>query len=363
VASRNLTSQELVRAAAHNHRAWFRRGARGAGGSIEIVGGADLMIDGRHGTVPFPARVTDLDAIMDRIRAAGLRQVGWWSTEADVTLGTSLVARGFGWGWQPHWMARKLEPLPDPLPAHSVARSEPPYAGDLPYAPNRPDSPCTIGLGVRIDGTTVGYVAINPWHRIAGIYSMGVSAAHRRQGIGRALTVAACRLAAEQGCTYAVLNATEDGERLYSTLGFESRGWGQSWWWFPGAIPTPRQTAIAEAIGHGELDKLRALKPTVRELTTRLPGDTSPLRLAVIADQLDTADWMLDRAPKLASSRFEPFGGTLLHLAVEWERPELIKLALARGVDPTVRDRAFNGTPFGWAQHFEHADLTALLAP
>jgi ribosomal protein S18 acetylase RimI-like enzyme len=326
-----------------------------------MVGGADLMIAGRYGTVPFPARVTDLDAVMARIRTAGLRQVGWWSTDADVTLGTSLVARGFGWGWQPHWMARPLEQVPDPPPAHSVTSSEPPYADDLPYAPERADPPGMFGLGIRIDGTTVGHVAINLWHGIAGIYSMGVSAAHRRQGIGRALTVAACRLAAERGCTYAVLNATDDGEGLYRTVGFESHGWGQSWWWFPGALPTPRQTAIAEAIGHGELDELRALKPTVRELTTRLPGDTSPLRLAVIADQLDTAGWMLDRAPKLASSRFEPFGGTLLHLAVEWERPELIKLALHRGVDPTVRDRAFKGTALGWAQHFEHADLAALL--
>ncbi len=104
--SGSLTSQELVRAAARNHRAWFRRGAGAAGGSIEMVGGADLMIVGRHGTVPFPARVTDLDAILTRIRAAGLMQVGWRSTEPDMTLGTSLVARGFGWGWQPYWMAR-----------------------------------------------------------------------------------------------------------------------------------------------------------------------------------------------------------------------------------------------------------------
>ena len=48
--------------------------------------------------------------------------------------------------------------------------------------------------------------------------------------------------------------------------------------------------------------------------------------------------WLLDRVPDLATLRFEPYQGTLLHLAAEWGRYQIASLALARGADPGVRD-------------------------
>jgi ribosomal protein S18 acetylase RimI-like enzyme len=83
----------------------------------------------------------------------------------------------------------------------------------------------------------VGQVVVNPWRGIAGIYDMGVVPSHQRQGIGRALTLAACRLGRELGCTHAVLNATGEGEPLYRAVGFESLGMGQTWWLHPGSCP------------------------------------------------------------------------------------------------------------------------------
>jgi len=64
----------------------------------------------------------------------------------------------------------------------------------------------------------------------AGIYDMGVAEAERRRGIGRALTRAALELARAQGCAFATLNATHDGELLYGTVGFRSVGVAQTWW-------------------------------------------------------------------------------------------------------------------------------------
>src|SRR6202042_283437 len=132
---------------------------------------------------------------------------------------------------------------------------------------------------------------------------------------------------------------------LYRATGFRSLGWGQTWWWFPGPEPTARQTALAEAIGNGDLEALAMLAPSRPEPRPRFPGATSPLRLAVLTHQLAAARWMLERAPALTKQRFEPFGGTFLHLAVDSGSAEFVKLGLAHGVDPNVRDRAFNGTP------------------
>jgi GNAT superfamily N-acetyltransferase len=247
-------------------------------------------------------------------------------------------------------MALDLTRVPEPDPRHTVDMGHIEIPAAMPYGGD-PDAPPAMHLSISLDGAVAGHAAMNPWRGIAGIYSMGVDPAHRRTGIGRALTVAACRMAVEQGCTHATLNATGEGELLYRAVGFRSLGWGQTWWYRRGPEPTPRQVALAEAIGFGDVAALGRLGPTAAELAEPLPGDTSPLRLAVITDRLESARWMLDRAPALVRRRFEPFGGTLLHLAVEWDRPELARLALERGADPEARDRTYRGTPLEWVEH------------
>src|SRR5438445_12558856 len=87
-----------------------------------------------------------------------------------------------------------------------------PYPDDLPWASSLPDPPRLRHLAVRRGGATVGHVLVNPSRGAAGIYAMGVVPQARRQGIGRALTMAAWLLGRELGCDYAVLNATSEGE-------------------------------------------------------------------------------------------------------------------------------------------------------
>jgi ribosomal protein S18 acetylase RimI-like enzyme len=344
-----MDAAALIRAAAANHRSWFRRLARARGGRVERAGGVDLIVDDRAATMAFP-RTRRVEVAVARIRELGLREASCWTTSPDPDLGTRLVARGFGWGWQPHWMALDLAHQPDPDPRHTVATGFAAIPSAVPYGGD-PDAPPAVHVSVSVDGVVAGHAAVNPWRGVAGIYSMGVDPARRRKGIGRALTIAACRIAAEQGCTHATLNATDEGELLYRAVGFESLGRGQTWWYSPGPEPTPRQVALAEAIGFGDVAALAALDPGPAELAEPFPGDTSPLRLAVVTDRIDAARWMLDRAPSLVRRRFEPFGGTLLHLAVEWDRPELARLGLERGADPNARDRTFRGTPLQWVEH------------
>jgi hypothetical protein len=53
--------------------------------------------------------------------ARRLRSLSWWSLHPDTELGVRLLARGFAWGWEPHWMALDLARLPEEESPHPVA--------------------------------------------------------------------------------------------------------------------------------------------------------------------------------------------------------------------------------------------------
>ena len=75
----------------------------------------------------------------------------------------------------------------------------------------------------------------------------------------------------------------------------------------------------------------------------------------------EIADWILARSPGLVSAPVEPRGGTLLHVAVEWDDEALVRVALAHGADPKARDRGWLGTPLNWADAMGRPALAALL--
>jgi hypothetical protein len=173
-----LDRATLLRATAANHRAWHRRCAAVAGGGIERCDGVDIVFAGGGGTIAFPrsrARSRErLDEAMRRAHRLALRTMACWSLDEDRVLGTLLVARGFEWGWQPHWMALDLAQLPDEESEHAVVTAQGGHPRALPYASSRPDPPAARHLAVRRRGQTVGHVLVNPWRGYAGIYDMGV---------------------------------------------------------------------------------------------------------------------------------------------------------------------------------------------
>ena len=169
----NAADESLLQAVAENHRVWFRRIVAAEGREVVDVGGTDLF-PGREAMV-FPEAEVDVDALMAEIRARECPGVGCWSLSADPGLGTRLVARGFGWGWRPHWMAIDLEHASDRVPPTGfvVEPAAPPYARTLPYAPAGPEPRGGFRLGVRLREKMIGQVAVNPWNGVAGLYSMG----------------------------------------------------------------------------------------------------------------------------------------------------------------------------------------------
>ena len=54
---------------------------------------------------------------------------------------------------------------------------------------------------------------------------------------------------------------------------------------------------------------------------------------------------------------------TALHAAVEAGDEPMVRALLRLGADPNLHDERFDATPLGWAQHFGHDDLVALLEP
>lgn len=336
----------LLRATAANHRSWFRRRSDRP---VERGGEINLFVTGREGAIAFPSRRTRAAVTwaLERARVLELATLSCWSLNEDKSLGTLLIARGFEWGWAPHWMALDLDRVPDGELGHPVLSG--PRQGAQVFA-------------VR-DGTrNVGGVIVNVWRGIAGIYDMGVRPKYRRRGIGRALTLAACRFARERGCTHAVLNATPEGELLYRTVGFETLGDGRTWWRHPGARTTPRQAALVEAIGFGDLEALEALHPTPAELERPIGGAGPPLTITALTGQPAVTDWILARRPDLISKDLGSPGYMLLHAAAEWDAPEVAAVALAHGADPFVRDGTWNGTALGWAEHFGRERIKAILS-
>jgi hypothetical protein len=235
---------ELIRAAARNHTSWMTRAAEATGGAV--VRTKDLTwtapAPGGEAMLLFPKGTTSaaaLDEMIADVRERGARGIGCWATglEPFDDLAERLMERDFEWGWQPHWMAIDLArlPLDDEDPRVSLADEVPEYDGYgaalLTLARARPQR--SWHALARVDGAFAG----RAWAHVdedelgsAGIYDVDVWRRHRRRGIGRAVTLAVCRAAADAGARVATLNATGEGELLYRALGFRSLGLGQTWW-------------------------------------------------------------------------------------------------------------------------------------
>ncbi|MFD9053214.1 GNAT family N-acetyltransferase [Streptomyces zaomyceticus] len=74
----------------------------------------------------------------------------------------------------------------------------------------------------RLDGEAVGTALMLEAHGVAGIYVVTTSEAHRRQGIGAALTTAALRAGQERGLRVGTLQASPLGASVYRRMGFEN---------------------------------------------------------------------------------------------------------------------------------------------
>jgi ribosomal protein S18 acetylase RimI-like enzyme len=413
----DATAARLERAAAQNHRAWWTASARAdEHGEVHRSSGLTWIATPHEVTVAFPALPASsageaLDLLVAEWRRRAPASVGCWSLTPTRPrdLGARLAARGFEWGWRPHWMALERDSLPadglipDGLTVSVDDDGDWGEMTDLPYynvrdvaklrnlARARPRRMWHVAG--RLDGQIVGhalvYVTTGPLG-VAGIYSVGVLPDQQNRGIGKAVSLAACRIGHDLGCHWAVLNSAAD--HLYERIGFRHVGWGQTWWMHGSVIaaapPTQDQIAFAEAVGRGDAARLSALARqggVPLGLDAPLHNGMTPMALAVSARQPAAADWLAvhgatldvlhawdlgwrDRVPALLAAspglvdrRTGPLSLTPLHEAAARGDLDLTRALLAAGPDLTIRDAGFHATSLGWARHFRRDGIAALI--
>jgi GNAT superfamily N-acetyltransferase len=165
-----------------------------------------------------------------------VRIVGaWLSPETDAT---ALETVGFERGWEPWWMAAKLDLIRDPDdPRAAVSAHVPEYGpnGQRLLSLARGERPRAWHALARIEGEFAGRAWTLIVGDVAGVYDMEVWPQFQRRGLGRALLRTVCAAARVGGARRAVLNATPAGERLYSAEGFVHVGRGITYWHHLGA--------------------------------------------------------------------------------------------------------------------------------
>jgi GNAT superfamily N-acetyltransferase len=190
----------------------------------------------------FPARLEPgaVERILAWSEEAGVRTVGCWTSGLgdDERVRDILEPRGFTEGWQPHWMYARL-PLEAAAPDARIEEvTEVPDYDEygqtlLEMTRVRPRDRRSWHYVAREDGKLAGMIWLHTTDMApgrAGLFDIYVNPDMRRRGVGSALTAAACAHATELGCLEVTLNATLEGERLNSALGFRTLGHGRTWW-------------------------------------------------------------------------------------------------------------------------------------
>jgi GNAT superfamily N-acetyltransferase len=215
---------------------WYASCARVAGGATWTDEGLawSWLAHERSLMLMFPTTIAPAALARGVARGAeqGVTIVGAW-LGLDVDPGP-LAAAGFERGWSPWWMSAPLAAVAGPADDRVSIEDGPPEHDDpadrdllaLTRARPRRD----WHAAARVDGRLAGRAWSHRAGALAGIFDMVVWPKFRRRGLGTGLMRAVCAEAAAAGAGHAVLNATADGERLYSTLGFERLGDGITWW-------------------------------------------------------------------------------------------------------------------------------------
>ncbi|MGW5430500.1 GNAT family N-acetyltransferase [Streptomyces sp. NPDC004059] len=86
----------------------------------------------------------------------------------------------------------------------------------------RPDASKIVRVTGRLDGEAIGTACMFDAHGVAGIYVVTTAEAHRRQGIGAALTAAALRAGRERGARTGTLQASSLGVPVYRHMKFQT---------------------------------------------------------------------------------------------------------------------------------------------
>lgn len=412
----NATSAQLQQAAANNHCELFCMSALALDGEVKINNGLTWTYCGANNEcmIPFPSLDENnagaaLDEMMAYYRAHPPKSAGCWSLAPSqpADLEIRLLSRGFQPGWKPCWMALDLETIKTDfaalaglqIRADNTASTENienlPYAGNsgavsielMQARPERAQRFLAVFKGEIVGQSCIFFSTGN--YAVAGIYNVGVVPEARKQGIGKAVVIAACLYAKEQGYRYAVLNGT--GRRMYEQVGFQWIGNGLTWWLMNKEYrinpPTQNQVALAEAVGKGDITALHQLSSlfSADDLNTPIANGMTLMQLSVHCRQTHSAEWLLQHGANYTvldawdfgwkdlaisllktdheqvNKRYGDHQATLLHIAAERDDITLAQLVLSAKPDLEIKDKIYDGTALDWAQHLRRNTIVELI--
>jgi hypothetical protein len=178
---------------------------------------------------------------------------------------------------------------------------------------------------------------------------------------------------------------------MYQQIGFEWISNGITWWLmnpdFLRNPPSKKEIAISEAVGMGKISALEILfsDMTTEDINKPIRNDMSWIQLAVYCHQQEAAEWLvnhgveysvldawdlgwkekaailLQKNPDLVNQKYGNWQITLLHAAAERKDTALAKLALLAKPDLDAKDKTYNGTALGWAEHLGSITIAALI--
>ncbi len=375
----DASPRQLEEAAAFNHTSLFKQEAEALGGKFVTTGRLSWTSGTRQSPsmVPFPDLTSEeageqLDALIAFYLKYPPKGAGCWSLTpaSPVDLGARLLARGFQPGWRPRWMGLDLlrvqthHPAPKGLEIEIDNMISLDSVKELPYAQVVIPSIAKAELPGqwtrfiarwkgKIVGHSVVFLSMGPYGA-AGIYHVGVVPRARSIGIGKAVTLAACLYAREKGYRYAVLNSTDAGRRTYEQLGFVTVGEGFTWWLITDRLLAhPNGMTLMQLAAH-------CRQPAAAEWLVGEGADYTVLD-AWDLDWKDRAWQMVAADPGLVNRPYGEWDKTLLHFAAERNDEELARLSLSAGPDLQLKDRAYQGTALGWAQHMGHRKIAEMI--
>jgi GNAT superfamily N-acetyltransferase len=220
---------------------WLQTCARLLGGDSWNEGGLTWARSKGQASLLFPNEIdpSALEAGLARARLPGVGVGAWLSLDVDAS---PLAAAGFERGWSPWWMTARLEDVGSTTDPRVLLREESSdytgehagYADMLVLTRDRPKHTWYAAAYTEPNGRFAGQA----WSHlagggVAGIFDMAVWPPFQRRGLGTALLQAVCSEARAAAATHAVLNATQEGKKLYDTRGFRMIGEGITWWLHP----------------------------------------------------------------------------------------------------------------------------------
>jgi GNAT superfamily N-acetyltransferase len=406
----NATLEQRWQALRLNVRAWCERSSL-AQEQSEIGRAGELLWTYNQLTVPSEDSLQDDQQINDILNWYRDRHllntakgaIFWYLHQIPpVTLGARFFARGVGPNWSPLWMWCELSHIHDNQEVNSTFEIR--IAGehlsslhnDAVMEALHQMQPRTVWhlSASELGRSDIGGCTLNITtgdSGVGGLFDLWVDPQVRRQGVGSALVRSACQLARQLGCYHVIVNSTAMGEPVYQRAGFESMGYGYTWFLNSKTLTKPPPSSdmvkFLEGVGLGDVKTLEevGICLTAAQLQESSLNEMTPFEIAVHCKQPASAAWLLDHGvvpdimslwdldwkdrvatlivehPELVKRKSGRWNATPLHYAIERDDMELVKLLLTVPNDLEIRDAVFDSTPLGWARHFQRQEILKVL--